>query len=170
VLKAVSRAITHKTEAGAVALNIADEPELRATIAAMRTRLGARITGFIAQPMVAGVAEVILGYRRDPLVGPVIALGAGGILAEIFRDLVLRMAPVSEAEAFEMIAEVKSLAPARGYRNLPKGDLHALARAIAAFSRLAALPEVREAEINPLIIMRDGEGVVMADALLSTAA
>ena len=169
-LKAVSRDITHKTEAGAVALNIADEPALRATIAAMRTRLGARITGFIAQPMAAGVAEVILGYRRDPLVGPIVALGAGGVLAEIFRDTILRIAPVTESEAFEMIAEVKGLAPARGYRNLPKGDLPALARAIAAFSRLAALPEVREAEINPLIVMRDGEGVVMADALLSTAA
>ncbi len=168
-LKAVSE-IQHKTEAGAVALGITDERALRAAIETMRQRLGARITGFIAQPMASGVAEAILGYRRDPLVGPVVALGAGGVLAEIIRDVVLRMAPVNEAEAFEMIAAVKGLAPARGYRNMPQGDLPALARAIANFSRLAALPEVAEAEINPLIVMRAGQGVVMADALLSTSA
>ena len=66
-----------------------------------------------------------------------------------------------------MIALVKGLAPARGYRGLPKGDLAALAKAVAAFSRLAAIAEVTEAEINPLIIMPDGQGVVMADALLA---
>ena len=68
-----------------------------------------------------------------------------------------------------MIELVKGLAPARGYRGMPKGDLAALARAVAAFSRLAAIPAVTEAEINPLIIMPEGQGVVMADALLSGA-
>ncbi|MCW3476452.1 acetate--CoA ligase family protein [Limobrevibacterium gyesilva] len=167
-LKAVSAEIAHKTEAGAVVLNVPDETALRAACAEMRARLGSRISGFIAQPMVRGVAEAILGYRRDPLVGPVIALGAGGVLAEVYRDVVLRMAPVSAAEAMEMIAEVKGLAPARGYRNLPKGDLAALAQAVADLSRLAALPDVREAEVNPLIVLQEGQGVVMADALLST--
>lgn len=167
-LKAVSSTIAHKTEAGAVALNIQDAAALRAAAANMTDRLGDQISGFIAQPMVRGVGEAILGYRLDPLVGPVIALGAGGIMAEIYRDVVLRLAPVSEAEAMEMIELVKGLAPARGYRGMPKGDLTALARAVAAFSRLAAIPAVTEAEINPLIVMPEGEGVVMADALLST--
>jgi acetate---CoA ligase (ADP-forming) len=67
-----------------------------------------------------------------------------------------------------MIAEVKGLAPARGYRGMPKGDLSALAKAVAAVSRLAALPDVTEAEINPLIVLPEGQGVVMADALLSS--
>ena len=133
----------------------------------MKSRLGAQITGFIAQPMAKGVGEAILGYRRDPLVGPVVALGAGGVLAEVYRDVVLRLAPVTEAEAMEMIAEVKGLAPARGYRGLPKGDLAALAKAVANFSRLAALAGVSEAEINPVIVLGDGHGVVMADALLT---
>jgi acetate---CoA ligase (ADP-forming) len=165
-LKAVSAEIVHKTEAGAVALGVAGEAALCAACADMAARLGPRITGFIAQPMVRGVAEAILGYRRDALVGPVVALGAGGVLAEIYRDVVLRLAPVDEAEALRMIEEVKGLAPARGYRGLPRGDLHALARAVAAFSRLAGLDEVHEAEINPLIVMPEGQGVVMADALL----
>ncbi len=166
-LKAVSAVIAHKTEAGAVALNIADATALRAAAAAMRARLGDRITGFIAQPMAKGVAEAILGYRRDPLVGPVVALGAGGVLAEVYRDVVLRLAPVTQDEAMAMIAEVKGLAPARGYRGMPKGDLAALARTVAAFSRVAGLTSVTEAEINPLIVLPEGQGVVMADALLS---
>jgi acyl-CoA synthetase (NDP forming) len=168
-LKAASATIAHKTEAGAVALNIADAAALRAAAADMTARLGSQISGFIVQPMVKGVGEAILGYRMDPLVGPVVALGAGGVMAEVYRDLVLRMAPVSEDEAAEMIGLVKGLAPARGYRGMPKGDLAALARAVAAFSRLAAIPAVTEAEINPLIVMPEGQGVVMVDALLSVA-
>ena len=167
-LKAVSATIAHKTEAGAVALGIANVGALREAAADMRTRLGGAITGFIAEPMVKGVAEAIIGYRRDPLVGPVIALGAGGVLAEIYRDVTLRRAPVDLATAHAMIAEVKGLAPARGYRNLPRGDLAALAAAVVAVSRLAGISSIAEAEINPLIVLRDGNGVVMADALIAT--
>ncbi|MDR3539002.1 MAG: acetate--CoA ligase family protein [Acetobacteraceae bacterium] len=166
-LKAVSATIAHKTEAGAVALGIPDAAALRQAAAAMQARLGAQITGFIAQPMAKGVGEAILGYRRDPLVGPIVALGAGGVLAEIYRDVVLRLAPVTEAEARAMIDQVKGLAPARGYRGMPKGDLAALARAVVGFSHLAALACVTEAEVNPLIVLADGQGVVMADALLA---
>ena len=164
-LKAASASIAHKTEAGAVALNVPDASALRAACADMAARLGSQISGFIAQPMVKGLAEAILGYRRDPLVGPVVVLGAGGVLAEIYRDVVLRLAPVDLATAHAMITEVKGLAPARGYRGLPRGDLDALAQAIVDVSRLAELPEVTEAEINPLIVMADG--VVMADALVA---
>jgi hypothetical protein len=167
-LKAVSPALAHKTEAGAVALNVPDAAALRAACADMRARLGEAITGFIAQPMVRGLAEAILGFRRDPLVGPVVVLGAGGVLAEVYRDMVLRVAPVSEAEAMQMIAEVRGFAPIRGYRGLPRGDVAALARAIAAVSRLAG-SAVTEAEINPLIVLPEGEGVVMADALVVRA-
>ncbi|HET6306345.1 MAG TPA: acetate--CoA ligase family protein [Rhodopila sp.] len=168
-LKAVSPTLAHKTEAGAVALNIPDAPALCAAAAAMTQRLGQQISGFIAQPMAKGVGEAILGYRLDPLVGPIVALGAGGVLAEIYRDVVLRLAPVTPDEALAMIDQVKGLAPARGYRGMTRGDLPALARAVAAFSRLAAIPAVTEAEINPLIIMPEGQGVVMADALLSVS-
>ncbi len=165
-LKAVAAGLAHKTEAGAVALNVADAAGLRMAAAGMRRRLGERIRGFLAQPMARGAADVLLGFRRDPSVGPIVVLGAGGVLAEIYRDVVVRLAPVSAGEANEMIAAVKGLEPARGYRGLSKGDLAALARTVALFSRLAALPEVAEAEINPLIVMAEGEGVVVADALL----
>ncbi len=169
-LKAAGAALAHKTELGAVALNVADAKALAARAQEMRARLGDAVTGFLAQPMARGVAEAILGYRRDPMVGPVVVLGAGGVLAEVYRDVVLRLAPVSETEAMEMIDAVRGLAPARGYRGMPKGDLPALARSVAAFSRLAALEPVAEAEINPLILLPEGQGVVMADALLRTEA
>jgi succinyl-CoA synthetase beta subunit len=92
----------------------------------------------------------------------------GGILAEIYKDAATRLAPVDEAEAREMIEEVKGLATIRGYRNLPRGDVAALAKAIAGFSTLAhkAFADVSEAEINPLLVKREGEGVVAVDGLV----
>ena len=111
---------------------------------------------------------MILGFRRDPLVGPTVTVGLGGVLAEIYRDASTRLAPVDEAEARQMIGEVKGLATIRGYRNLPLGDVAALAGAIAAFSALAhsAFADVTEAEINPLLVKQEGEGVVAVDGLV----
>jgi len=100
--------------------------------------------------------------------GPIVLVGAGGTLAEIYKDYALRLAPVSEDEAAAMIAEVKGFAMVRGYRGLARGDLRALAQAVAALSRLAlvARQPVAEAEINPLIVKR--EGVVAVDGLVAT--
>ena len=127
---------------------------------------GRRITGFIVQPMARGVAEAIIGYRRDPLVGPVVALGAGGVLAEIYRDVDPPPAPVGETEAMEMIARSKASRPPR----LPEPARGHRLRSHAPSPTSPASPASRgtEAEINPLIIQRDG--VVMADALLRSAA
>ena len=174
-VKVRSRDIAHKTEAGGVLLGVTDRaafdarvPAMLAAVAAARPQ--ARIPGVLVQHMESGLTEVILGFRVDPMVGPVVMLGAGGVLAEIYQDYALRIAPVGFEEALEMIAEVKGLASIRGYRNLPRGDLAALARAVAAFSRLACLPglPVLEAEINPLIVKRDA--VVAVDGLVIMAA
>lgn len=172
VAKILSSDIAHKTEAGGVVVNIGTPLELadaakRIVSSVTRYQPEARIEGLLIQPMERGLAEVLLGYRRDIHVGPLVTLAAGGILAEIYDDSAVRIAPVDEAIAREMIEEVKSLALIRGYRNLPAGDVSALARAIVAVSRLAALPEVQEAEINPLIVKGEGQGVVAVDALLS---
>jgi acyl-CoA synthetase (NDP forming) len=172
--KILSPDIAHKTEVGGVALNIPDADALRATAGAMRARVAqaapaARITGILVQPMAKGLAEAILGFRRDPEAGPVVLLGAGGVLSELHRDIALRLAPVDEAEARAMIAEVRAMAPLAGWRNLPRGDLDALAKAVVAVSRLAALDAVREAEINPLIVHAEGQGVTVADAWIVRA-
>lgn len=166
-LKILSPDLPHKTEVGGVLLHLPDAAALRDAARAMRDRVraaapAARLTGFLAQPMAQGIAEAILGFRRDPEVGPVVLLGAGGVMAELWRDTTLRLAPVDLAEAEAMIAEVRGLTPVLGWRGQPPGDVAALARAVVAVSRLAALPEVLEAEINPLIIGR--EGVTVADS------
>jgi hypothetical protein len=149
----------HKTNVGGVVLNIRNDSELGISLKHLSPK-ELRI-----QRMESGLAEAIVGYRDDPVVGPVVLVGAGGTLAELYEDFVLRMAPVSEAEALEMIEGVKGLATIRGYRNLPRGDVKALAKAVAAFSRLCSFNEISEAEINPLIVK--AEGVVAVDALLA---
>ena len=168
-LKILSPDLAHKTEAGGVRLHVADAAALKQEAAAMHYRVArmapeARLTGFLVQPMARGLGEAILGFRRDPEVGPIVMLGTGGVMAEIFRDVTLRLAPVTEDEAMEMIAEVKGLKPLSGWRGLPRGDLPALAWAVAALSRLAARADIAEAEVNPLIIGPEGEGVTVADA------
>ena len=129
----------------------------------------AKLEGFLVQKMERGLAEVILGFRRDPLVGPTVTVGLGGVLAEIYKDAATRLAPVDEAEARQMIEEVKGLATIRGYRNLPRGDVGALGRGhrrVLDAWRTRPLPMSSEAEINPLLVKREGEGVVAVDGLV----
>jgi acyl-CoA synthetase (NDP forming) len=165
VLKVLSAEITHKSDVGGVTLGIADAPSLMAAIAAMRARLP-EARRVLVQPMIGGVGEVLAGYRVDPDVGPLVMVAAGGIYTEIYRDRSLRLAPVDAGTAAEMIAEVQGLKALAGYRGKPAGDLAALAEAIAALSQLAADPSVAEAEINPLIVRPQGEGVVAVDAVV----
>jgi acetate---CoA ligase (ADP-forming) len=171
VAKVLSSDVAHKTDAGGVVLNIADAAALRAAARDILARVRSRhphaaINGILVQSMEKGLAEVIVGYRRDPQAGPVVMLGIGGVLAEIHRDFALRLAPVGADEAMRMIEEVKGLAVIRGYRGMPRGDCAALAQAVSAFSQLAALEGLTEAEINPLIVKAEGAGVVAVDGLI----
>ncbi len=161
-LKILTADVAHKSDVGGVVLGIASRQEFESNAASLAKK-GAPL---IVQRMEAGLAEAIVGYRDDPVAGPLVLAGAGGILAELYNDVVLRVAPVDEAGALEMIGQVKGFAALRGYRGLPQGDLKALARAIAALSRLALLPgrPVREAEANPVIVKRTG--AVAVDALV----
>ena len=173
VAKILSPDIAHKTDAGGVVLNIGDAAALKTAAGQILARVkashpAARINGILVQRMEKGLAEAILGFRRDPQVGPVVVLGIGGILAEIYQDFALRLAPVSIDTARAMVGEVRGLAVIRGYRGLPRGDCEALAQAVAAMSQLALLEgrTVTEAEINPLIVKPEGEGVVAVDGLI----
>lgn len=174
VAKASSADIAHKSEAGGVLLNIRSDRELKDRATAMlsaiaRTQPHAHLDGVLVQAMEQGLAEAIVGYRHDPMVGPIVLVGAGGILAEAIHDIAVAVAPVDLAEAHSMIARIKSFAPLRGFRNLPRGDLDALAKAVVAISRLALVRDqpVAEAEINPLMIRPAGEGAVAVDGLLT---
>jgi acyl-CoA synthetase (NDP forming) len=159
-LKIVSADIAHKMKAGGVALDIPDEAALRTAKEEMKKRTG--VDRFLVQQMVRGVGEALIGYRFDAQVGPIVMVAAGGVHAEMHRDRSIRLAPVDVDTAREMVAEVARL-------QALEGDLEALAVALAALSRLAGDPAVVEAEVNPLIVMEKGRGVVAVDALARVA-
>ena len=127
----------------------------------------AGLDGVFLQEMVSGLGEALIGLRYDNLVGPVVTVGAGGVLAEVYKDVSHRPAPVNAETARQMIAEVKGFAYLRGYRGLPKGDLEALAKSIEALSQLGNNERISEAEINPVLVGK--EGVLMLDALIRIA-
>lgn len=180
--KIASPDIPHKTEVGGVALDIRSPGDLRTAALAMLKNVAlhhpaARIDGVEVQHMETGLMEVLVGYRRDPHVGPTITVSVGGVLTELYRDFATRLAPVNTQGALAMVREVRALASICGFRNLPRGDVNALVAAIVALSRLALVddPLVMEAEINPLIVKAEfdasGEpgGAVAVDALVLRA-
>jgi acyl-CoA synthetase (NDP forming) len=169
VAKLVSPDLPHKSDYGAVVLSIETGDALDAAVAQMRKAINshlpaANIEGLLLQEMALGLGEALVGLRHDNLVGPIITVGAGGIFAEIYKDVSIRPAPVSLATARKMIDEVKGFAALRGYRGKTKGDLEALANLVANLSQLANLRRIAEAEINPVLVQADG--VLMLDALI----
>lgn len=173
VAKVLSADIPHKTEAGGVVLNIEGPSQLVQAIAQITKNVSERmpdatVDGILVQEMHEGLAQVILGFRRDPEAGPIVVLGTGGVLAEVYRDVAIRVAPTNLDQAHAMIAEVTGLATIRGYRGMPFGDLEALAQAVVAMSQLgrAEVSAVLEAEINPLLVRPEGQGVIGVDGLV----
>jgi len=176
VVKVLSDQLAHKSDVGGVVLGVADGTQMRTAVADIRTSVATArpdlgVDRVIVQQMVRGVAEVLIGLRRDPDAGPIVVLAAGGVLAEVYRDRSVRMAPVDREQACEMIDEVRSLSVAKGFRGAPRGDLEALAAAIVAVSRLAVSvdPAIVEAEANPVLVLREGEGVRAVDAVVTVA-
>jgi hypothetical protein len=173
-LKILSADIAHKTEAGGVALGLPDGQAAAVAAREMEKRVKAhaptaKLDGFLVQKMERGLAEVILGFRRDPLVGPTITVGLGGVLAEIYKDAATRLAPVDEAEALQMIEEVKGLATIRGYRNCRRATSAALARAIAASRAWRTRPSPTCGGRDQSAAGEGGDGVVAVDGLVSVA-
>ncbi|WP_444634269.1 acetate--CoA ligase family protein [Cupriavidus oxalaticus] len=173
VLKILSAEITHKSDVGGVAVNV-PPAEVASRLARMASDVGSA-TGiaphrFLVQEMVAGGVEVILGMHRDAL-GTAILLGMGGVTAELFGDTTLRLLPgergLTREAALAMIARLKTAPLLQGFRGRPKADIEALADAIVAFSRMVATLGDRlvEAEINPLFVLPQGQGVVAADGV-----
>ncbi|MCK1512428.1 acetate--CoA ligase family protein [Bradyrhizobium sp. 190] len=173
VLKIASPDLPHKTEVGGVAIGLHSESEVRHAHAEMLARVAAKapraaIDGVIVAPMAQGLSELILGSRIDPVFGPVVMVGLGGIFAEIVQDTAVQMAPVSETQAMAMLTSLKAFAVLNGARGRRRADLETAARAIAALSRFAVAhaETVSEIDINPLLLKAEGEGAVALDALL----
>jgi acyl-CoA synthetase (NDP forming) len=170
-LKILSPEIQHKSEVGGVLLNLNSEEAVRQGFAkvwqnAQQAAPQASLEGVLVAPMVQGGTECILGVQRDPVFGPVVMFGLGGIFVEVFRDVAFRVAPFGEAEALELINQTRGAALLRGVRGRPSGDIKGLARALANLSAFAYANRatIESIDINPVLVLSDR--VIGVDALV----
>ena len=171
VLKIESPDILHKTEVQGVALKLADATAVRSAFNtlianAKRYKTDVRLSGVLVQAMAEGDVELVIGLKRDAAFGPVVMVGLGGVLIEVFKDVVFRAAPVTEAEALRMLSELKSRVVLEGVRGKPPVDQQALAKMISAVSRFgaAAGPRLAELDLNP--VLAGPTGVTAVDWLM----
>jgi acyl-CoA synthetase (NDP forming) len=174
VLKVQSPDLPHKTEAGGVRLNLADRLTVvagyRAMLADVRRHApDAVIDGVLVQRMAPKGHELVIGMVNDPTFGPMMMLGAGGTMVELFGDVVHAPAPIDEAEAMRLILSLKSARLLGGFRSAKAVDPAPVASLVAALSRAALTlrDQVQEFELNPVILHADGSGLTVADALLT---
>ena len=172
-LKAVAEGLLHKTDVGAVELGLDGAAAVEEAARGMATaveRAGHRLTGFLVQRMVDPGVEMIVGVVHDPSFGPVVACGGGGVTAEAMRDVAVRITPLTDRDATEMIASLRTHALLSGWRGAPPADVAALENVVL---RLAALverhPEVVEADLNPVVVSPDGALVVDARVRVEAA-
>lgn len=160
VLKVVSPDITHKSDIGGVALGLRHPQAVRDAFESMRRTVSAalpdaRIEGMLVAPMLTGGVECILGAHHDPVFGPMVLFGLGGVFVELLGDVALRLAPVSESQAMEMIRSTRGFALLNGTRGRAAVDLDHLAASLAALSRLAvaAGDTLVSIDVNPFIAL-----------------
>jgi acyl-CoA synthetase (NDP forming) len=174
VMKVESPDLPHKTEAGVIRLNLRSESDVRTAFAAVmanaaRVSPPPRINGVLVQPMVAQGVELVIGARNDPLFGPLIVVGLGGIMVEVLKDSALSPAPVTALEARGMLRSLKGFKLLEGFRGMAAVDIGKLAEIVSDVSRFAAdhRDQVAELDINPLICA--GEKITAVDALIVPA-
>ena len=173
VVKICSPDIAHKTEIGGVIVGPRTEAAARDAAGTILSRArdqrpDARIDGVIVSPMITGGVETIAGVVRDPTFGPVVMFGLGGVFVEVLKDVTFRVAPFDVAEAQRMIREIRGFALLEGVRGAPPADVDALAAMLSRLSHFAAdnADEIESIDLNPVLAMPRGEGVVPLDALL----
>ena len=169
-LKLASTKIVHKTEVGGVSLNLEDETAVRQAFAAIRQRLAQEnqldaMDGVLVQPMLSDGVEVMIGITQDPLFGPLIAFGLGGIHVEIINDVCFRVTPISDRDASDMVQSIRGYRLLQGFRGRPPGDIAAVEDLLLRVSRLVEeLPEVVELDLNPIFVLPPGKGCMIVDA------
>ncbi|HUG96809.1 MAG TPA: acetate--CoA ligase family protein, partial [Nitrososphaera sp.] len=170
VMKIASPDIIHKSDAGGVKVGVKNDDELRAAFrsimeGAKKYRVDARIKGVLLQEMVEGAKETILGASQDPTFGPVIMFGLGGIYVEVLKDVVFRVAPIDDREAAGMVESIKTIKLLKGVRGEKPSDLKAIADSLQRLSQLVVdFPEIKEFDINPLLVLEEGRGARVVDA------
>lgn len=173
VLKIASPDILHKTEVGGVLLDRRDAQSVRAGFETLVARAAerapaARIDGVLVAPMVTGGVETILGVQHDPVFGPMVMFGLGGVFVEVLKDVTFRRAPFDAREARAMIDEVKGRVLLDGVRGAPPADIDALVQALVGLSRFAAAHagEIETIDVNPFVVLPAGQGARALDALI----
>lgn len=175
VMKIASPDILHKSDVGGVMVGLKDEGEVERAYLDMMTRVRARmpraeIWGVNIAQMVPKGREVIIGMNRDPQFGPLLMFGLGGIYVEVLKDVSFRIAPIHERSARNMMAEIRSYQLLLGARGEPPADLQAATECILRVSQLVTdFPEILELDINPLVLMSEGDGAVALDARMTLA-
>jgi acetyl coenzyme A synthetase (ADP forming)-like protein len=169
-LKLASHVIVHKTEMGGIFLHLRDEAQVRQAFESLRDRLDragqvAALEGALVQPMISGGVEVMVGVTTDPLFGPLIAFGLGGIHVEILGDVCFRITPLTDRDAREMVRSIRGYRLLEGYRNHPPADVQALEEVLLRISFLVdQLPEITELDLNPIFALPPGQGCQIVDA------
>jgi acyl-CoA synthetase (NDP forming) len=157
VLKAAGADLVHKSDVGGVALGLGDEREVRDAFTTMTTALGARMTGAIVQHQCESGTELIVGSTQDPLFGPIVLFGLGGVTAELLADHALRNVPLTDEDAREQVRALRGSPLLFGYRGSEPVDVGAIENILLRVGQLAdALPEVSELDLNPVIAGPDG--------------
>jgi acetyl coenzyme A synthetase (ADP forming)-like protein len=170
VMKAAGPEIVHKTDIGGIRLNLTDEAEVRGAWRDMKGRLGDRMSGALIQQMVSGGVEMLLGVVDDPTFGHVLACATGGTMTEILADRQLRLHPLTDVDADEMIAGLRGAVLLGGYRGSAPVDGRALAQALLRLSALVDIcPEIRELDINPLVVLPTGTRAIDVRARLEAS-
>lgn len=169
-VKLASVKIVHKTEMGGVHLNLRNEEEVRRAFESIRSRLEkdgelAAMDGAIIQPMAKSGVEVMVGVTEDPVFGPLIAFGLGGVHVEILGDVVFRVTPLTDQDAGEMVQEIRGYRLLEGYRGHAPADIDAIQEVLLRISLLVEeIPEVTELDLNPIFAMAPGEGCRIVDS------
>lgn len=164
-LKVCSEAVLHKTEQGGVVLNIKNKKSLERAVREINKKFADTPHALLVQKMAKPGFELIIGGRRDPVFGPVVLVGIGGIFTEIFRETVIDLAPVNKKTVMTMLRKLKGFTLLEGYRSQEPVNLAAVTAAVSALSRLlASRPDIMEIDVNPFIAYPDG--AVAVDALV----
>ncbi len=170
VMKIASPDIIHKSDAGGVKVGVKSDDELRGAFKsimenAKKYKADAQIKGVLVQEMVKSAKETILGASQDPTFGPVIMFGLGGVYVEVLKDVVFRIAPIDEREAAKMVESIKTIKLLKGARGERPSDLKAIADSLQRLSQLVTdFPEIKEFDINPLLVLEEGKGARVVDA------
>lgn len=170
VMKIISPQITHKSDIGAVRVNLNSKKDVESTFFDITARVKhiaptASVYGVIVQEMIRGGKEVIIGITKDDQFGHMVMFGLGGVYVEVLKDISFRIVPLSEEDAYEMVREIKAFPILRGVRGEAEADIKAIEKSLLMLSQMALdFPQIIEADINPLIVKKRGEGVVAIDA------